>query len=96
MQERLDAQREAMRLRRQTWSILRNAQSLDGRDAFLTKRLPRVGTEMSLHVLAYNLKRVMRIGGVVMNQSSHSSEPTLVGITALVTLPDKQIKFRIR
>ena len=31
---------------------------------FLTKTLPRVSTEMSLHVLAYNLKRVMQIFGV--------------------------------
>jgi hypothetical protein len=28
---------------------------------FLTKTLKRVSTEMSLHILAYNLKRVMRI-----------------------------------
>jgi hypothetical protein len=28
------------------------------------KTLPRVRTEMSLHFLAYNLKRVMRILGV--------------------------------
>ena len=32
---------------------------------FLTKTLKRVSTEMSLHVLAYNLKRVMRILGPV-------------------------------
>jgi transposase len=31
---------------------------------FLTKTLTRVRTEMSLHVLAYNLKRVMRILGI--------------------------------
>jgi hypothetical protein len=31
---------------------------------FLMKTLPRVRTEMSLHVLAYNLKRVMRILGI--------------------------------
>jgi hypothetical protein len=31
---------------------------------FLTKALPRVRTEMNLHVLAYNLKRVMRILGI--------------------------------
>lgn len=31
---------------------------------FLTKTLERVRTEMSLHVLAYNLKRVMRILGI--------------------------------
>ena len=36
-----------------------------GATHFLTKRLPRVSTEMSLHVLAYNLKRVMQIVGVV-------------------------------
>jgi hypothetical protein len=32
---------------------------------FLTKRLPRVSTETSLHVLAHNLKRVMQIVGIV-------------------------------
>jgi hypothetical protein len=31
---------------------------------FLTKTLPRVSTKMSLHVLAYNLKRVMQILGI--------------------------------
>jgi hypothetical protein len=30
----------------------------------LTKTLPRVRTEMSLHILAYNLKRAMQIFGV--------------------------------
>jgi len=30
---------------------------------FLTKTLPRVRTEMSLHVLAYNLKRLIAIIG---------------------------------
>jgi hypothetical protein len=30
---------------------------------FLTRRLPNVGTEMSLNVLAYNLMRVLRILG---------------------------------
>jgi transposase len=28
------------------------------------KRLPRVATEMALHVLAYNLTRVMNIFGI--------------------------------
>jgi hypothetical protein len=31
---------------------------------FLTKRLPKVATEMALNVLAYNIKRVMMIIGV--------------------------------
>ncbi len=35
-----------------------------GRGHFLTRRLSNVGTEMSLHVLAYNLKRAMAILGV--------------------------------
>ena len=30
---------------------------------FLTRTLGRVSTEMSLHVLAYNLKRMMKIMG---------------------------------
>ena len=30
---------------------------------FLTKTVPKVSTEMSLHVLAYNMKRVMNILG---------------------------------
>ena len=35
-----------------------------GSSHFLTRRLPNVATEMSLHVLAYNLKRVMSILGI--------------------------------
>ena len=35
-----------------------------GSTHFLCRTLTRVRTEMSLHVLAYNLKRVMRILGV--------------------------------
>jgi hypothetical protein len=35
-----------------------------GATHFLTKSLERVSTEMSLHVLAYNMKRVMKIVGV--------------------------------
>ena len=42
--------------------------SVLGRDAgcsrFLMKTLPRVGAEMALHVLAYNLTRAMNILGI--------------------------------
>jgi transposase len=31
---------------------------------FLTKAIDRVSTEMNLHVLAYNLKRVIKIVGM--------------------------------
>ena len=34
-----------------------------GSSHFLTKTLPRVRTEMSLQVLAYNLKRAIKILG---------------------------------
>jgi hypothetical protein len=35
-----------------------------GATHFLMKTLPRVASEMALHVLAYNLTRVMNIVGV--------------------------------
>ena len=37
-----------------------------GSTHFLTKTLPRVRTEMSLHVLAYNLRRMLQIFGTQM------------------------------
>ena len=36
---------------------------MDGRHHFLTRTLDKVRTEMSLHVLAYNLKRMISIFG---------------------------------
>ena len=66
MQDRLDRQPDAMKLRRQTVEHpFGTLKAWMGATHFLTKRLPRVSTEMSLHVLAYNLKRVMRIVGIV-------------------------------
>ena len=35
-----------------------------GATHFLMKTLPRVASEMALHVLAYNLARVMNIMGI--------------------------------
>jgi hypothetical protein len=35
-----------------------------GATHFLMKRFPKVATEMALHVLAYNLTRVMNIMGI--------------------------------
>jgi hypothetical protein len=32
-----------------------------GRDHFRTRRLAKVATEMSLHILAYNLKRAVAV-----------------------------------
>ena len=65
MQQRLDRQPDAMKLRRQTVEHpFGTLKSWMGSTHFLTKRLPRVSTGMSLHVLAYNLKRVMQIMGI--------------------------------
>jgi transposase len=65
MQDRLDHDPEIMRVRRQTvehpYGTLK---AWMGSTHFLTRTLNRVSTEMSLHVLAYNLKRVMNILGV--------------------------------
>jgi transposase len=44
-----------------------------GATHFLMKRLPKVPTEMALHVLAYNLTRVMNIMG---------THPLMAAITA--------------
>ena len=43
---------------------VRHAQDRMGATHFLMKRLPKVATEMALHVLAYNLTRVMNIIGI--------------------------------
>ena len=65
VQERLDANPQAMRQRRETvehpFGTLKMRM---GATHFLMKRLPKVATEMALHVLAYNLTRVMNIVGV--------------------------------
>jgi transposase len=65
MQTRLDHAPEMMRVRRQTVEHpFGTIKSWMGSAHFLTKTLGRVSTEMSLHVLAYNLKRMMQILGV--------------------------------
>ena len=43
---------------------IRHPQSVDGATHFLMKTLPKVSTEMSLHVLAYNMLRVINMLGV--------------------------------
>jgi transposase len=64
MQLRLDQAPESMRIRRQTVEHpFGTLKAWMGSTHFLTKTLKRVSTEMSLHVLAYNLKRVMKILG---------------------------------
>ena len=64
MQERLSNAPEKMRLLRQTVEHpFGTIKSWMGATHFLTKTLDRVSTEMSLHVLAYNFKGLLRIIG---------------------------------
>jgi len=65
VQERLDKNPEAMRTRRETVEHPFGTMKMRmGATHFLIKTLPKVATEMALHVLAYNLTRVLNIVGV--------------------------------
>ena len=64
-EQRLDQEPERMRVRRSTVEHpFGTLKAWMGYNHFLTRTLPRVSTEMSLHVLAYNMKRLMAIKGV--------------------------------
>jgi transposase len=63
-QKRLDKNPQAMRMRRETVEHTFGTLKMRmGATHFLMKRLPKVASEMALHVLAYNLTRVMNIMG---------------------------------
>jgi transposase len=74
VQKRLDKNPDAMRVRRVTvehpFGTLKMRM---GATHFLMKTLPKVATEMALHVLAYNLTRVLNIFGV---------KPTMMAVRA--------------
>jgi len=64
VQQRLDANPQAMRQRRETVEHpFGTIKARMGATHFLTKTLPKVAAEMALAVLAYNLTRVMNIVG---------------------------------
>jgi hypothetical protein len=66
VQRRLDKHPEKMRQRRETVEHLFGTikARMGGATHFLMKTLPRVASEMALHVLAYNLTRAMNITGI--------------------------------
>jgi len=65
VQRRLDEHPEKMRQRRETVEHpFGTIKARMGATHFLMKTLPRVAAEMALHVLAYNLTRIMNIIGV--------------------------------
>ncbi len=64
VEARLDQMPDAMRIRRQTVEhAFGTIKVWMGWTHFLTRTLPRVKTEISLHVLAYNMKRLLNILG---------------------------------
>ncbi len=79
MQQRLDETPQAMRQRRETVEHpFGTIKARIGATHFLMKRLPHVATEMALHVLAYNLTRVMHILGIApLIQAIKSSSPSV-------------------
>jgi transposase len=65
VQRRLDRNPQAMTVRRRTIEhVFGTLKHWMGSTHFLMRTLAHVGTEMSLHVLAYNLKRVITILGI--------------------------------
>src|SRR5262245_7745095 len=65
VQRRLEEHPEKMRQRRETVEHpFGTIKARMGATHFLMKTLPRVASEMALHVLAYNLTRVMNIMGI--------------------------------
>ena len=65
MQARLDRMPDAMKIRRQTVEHpFGTLKAWMGATHFLTRALAKVRTEMSLQVLAYNMKRMIQIFGV--------------------------------
>ena len=65
MQGRLDGNPDATRIRRETVEHPFGTPKMRmGATHFLMKTLPKVATEMALHVLAYNFTRVMNIIGI--------------------------------
>ena len=96
MQARLERRPDAMLIRRQTVEHpFGTLKSWMGSAHFLTKTLEKVRTEMSLHVLAYNMKRMIRIFGVgplleAMRAYSHGS----IGLPSTTRMSSRQNRWR--
>ena len=64
-QKRLDQRTDSMKVRRRTVEhVFGTLKHWMGSTHFLTRTFDHVRTEMSLHVLTYNLKRVINILGI--------------------------------
>jgi transposase len=85
MQARLEQSPDAMRVRRSTVEHpYGTIKAWMGSTHFLTKGLDRVKTEMSLHVLAYNLKRLMAILGIASMMNAIRAHALFVKLQGLL------------
>jgi Transposase DDE domain len=77
MQRRQDERPDAVRVRRSVVEhVFGTIKDWMGRDHFRTRRLANVGTEMSLHVLAYNSTQpISRIAGKVGSGATADEKP---------------------
>jgi transposase len=74
VQRRLDKRPDAMTVRRRTVEhVFGTLKHWMGSTHFLTRNFSNVRTEMSLHVLAYNLKRVIAILGIARTMKAVTS-----------------------
>jgi hypothetical protein len=65
VEDRLDRNTDKMRVRRLTVEHpFGTIKAWMGATHFQMKRMPKVASEMALHVLAYNMKRVIQILGL--------------------------------
>jgi hypothetical protein len=94
MQERLDHAPKTMRIRRQTAEHPFGAiKAWMGATHFRLRTLEKVRTEMSLHVLAYNLKRMIAILGV---QAAHPGDEGRLSPSPYENLTRQQSQPRFR
>jgi transposase len=86
MQARLDDNPDAMRLRRSSVEHpYGTIKSWMGAMHFLTKGLECVNTEMSLHVLAYNFRRLMKLLGMKTMLSAIRAYARFLRVRKLLT-----------
>lgn len=101
MHARLEQHPDAMRIRRSSVEHpYGTIKSWMGSTHFLTKGLERVKTEMSLHVLAYNLKRLLALLGIATLMDAIRAYALLLALqrsfwpVALLTPPKVRKKIR--
>jgi hypothetical protein len=93
VQKRLDENPQAMRRRRETVEHpFGTIKARMGATHFLMKTLPRVAAEMALHVLAYNLTRVMNIMGARPLMAAMRALGSQIRVRLLLQNPKRRLE----